>query len=145
MRRFLIDTHCWLWAMAAPEKLNAAAAELIGSDENTVVFSAASAWEIGIKAGLGKLHLPEPADEYVVSRIEDHGMKSMPVYVHHAVRVAALPLHHRDPFDRLLVAQAQSEGLALMTADPRIAAYDVEIIWAGKKRAPGRSRRPRAG
>jgi PIN domain nuclease of toxin-antitoxin system len=141
MRRFLIDTHCWLWAMVAPDRLNAAATELIGSDENTVVFSAVSAWEIAIKVGLGKLQLPEPVDNYVVSRIDDQAMKPMPVYIHHALRVAELPPHHRDPFDRLLIAQAQIEGLPLMTADAAIAAYDVEIIWAGRGSAPRRAHR----
>jgi PIN domain nuclease of toxin-antitoxin system len=136
MKRFLIDTHCWLWAMGAPEKLNAASAEMIANEENAVVFSAVNAWEIAIKVRLGKLELPAPPSEYVVSCIEEEAMKSMPVYVQHALRVAELPLHHRDPFDRLLVAQAQIEGLALMTADQKIAAYDVEILWAGKGRAP---------
>jgi PIN domain nuclease of toxin-antitoxin system len=136
MSRFLIDTHCWLWARIAPERLNAAATELIENDENTIVFSAVIAWEIAIKVGLGKLELPEPVNEYVDSRIEAQAMKPLPIYIHHALRVAELPPHHRDPFDRLLIAQAQAEGLPLMTADARIAAYDIEIIWAGRSEAP---------
>jgi len=136
MRRFLIDTHCWLWTFLTPERLNEEAAALIGSEMHTVVFSAVSAWEIAIKVALGKLRLPEPADAYVGARVERQGMKPMPIYIHHALRVADLPLHHRDPFDRLLVAQAQAEGLPLMTGDLKIAEYDVDIIWAGKGASP---------
>ena len=136
MKRFLIDTHCWLWARADPDRLNETATELIENDENTIVFSAVSAWEVAIKAALGKLQLPEPADKYVESRIKAEAVKSLPIYIHHALRVAELPPHHRDPFDRLLVAQAQAEGLPLMTGDTRIAKYDVDIIWAGKGASP---------
>lgn len=136
MRRFLIDTHCWLWAMGASGRLNDAATELIRNEENTIVFSAVIAWEVAIKAGLGKLDLPEPAGQYVASALADDMVKPLPIYIHHALRVAELPLHHRDPFDRLLIAQAQAEGLPLITADARIAAYDIEIIWAGRSEAP---------
>jgi len=134
--RFLIDTHCWLWSFLSPERLNDAAAELMQSDESGIVFSAVSAAEIAIKVGIGKLQLPEAAKEYVAAGIEDFEMKALPLYLHHALRVAELPLHHRDPFDRMLVAQAQMEGLPLMTADPKLAAYDVEIIWAGREATP---------
>jgi PIN domain nuclease of toxin-antitoxin system len=137
--RFLIDTHCWLWAISAPERLNPEAAELLGSDSHTIVVSAISTAEIAVKASIGKLRFDEPVDEFVSSRIEAQGMKPLPLYVHHALRVAELPLHHRDPFDRLLVAQAQMEGLPLMTADPKLAAYDVDIIWAGRDPEPVRT------
>ena len=136
--RFLIDTHCWLWGFLAPDRLNETAKAMMGSGENTVVFSAVSAAEIGIKSGIGKLHLPYPAKEFVVDGIENSGMKTMPLHIHHALRVADLPQHHRDPFDRLLIAQAQAEGLPLMTADSTIAKYDVEIIWAGREEPPPR-------
>jgi PIN domain nuclease of toxin-antitoxin system len=136
--RFLIDTHCWLWMYSASEKLNDAAKALMHGSENTAFFSAVSAAEIGIKSGIGKLRLPQPAKEYVVSRIEHSGMKTIPLHIHHALRVAELPQHHRDPFDRLLIAQAQAEGLPLMTADSTIAKYDVEIIWAGREEPPPR-------
>ena len=134
--RFLIDTHCWLWAFLATARLNDAAKALLNDSENTAFFSAVSAAEIGIKVGIDKLHLPRPAKEYVVSGTEDAGMKMLPLHIHHALRVAELPLHHRDPFDRLLIAQAQAEGLPLMTADSNIAKYDVKIIWAGRDAPP---------
>ena len=134
--RFLIDTHCWLWAFLAPERLNDTAKALMGSGENTGFFSAVSAAEIGIKSRIGKLQLPDETKEYVASGVKDFDMKPLPLYLHHALRVAELPLHHRDPFDRLLIAQAQAEGLPLMTADPTVAKYAVEIIWAGRGEAP---------
>jgi PIN domain nuclease of toxin-antitoxin system len=134
--RFLIDTHCWLWAVRNPERLLPSAAKLIESNENTVVLSAVSALEIVIKASLGKLELSEPAAEFVSSQMAVLSMTSLPVYLTHALRVGLLPHHHRDPFDRLLVAQSQIERLPLMTADPEIAAYDVELIWAGRGRRP---------
>ena len=140
MSAILIDTHCWIWAMGTPEMLNRSAAELLLERENAFLFSAVSALEIAIKSALGKLKLPDAADKYVRSRLEAAAMKSLPVYLQHALRVGELPLHHRDPFDRLLVAQAQIENLPIMTADPAIAQYDVDVIWAGKGRAPRRRR-----
>ena len=143
MNGILIDTHCWLWVMMTPEALNRSAADLISERENAFFFSAVSALEIAIKSALGKLNLPGPPAEYIPARLEDMAMKSLPVYQQHALRVGELPMHHRDPFDRLLVAQAQIENLPLMTADPVVAKYDVDIIWAGKGRAPRRGRRRR--
>jgi PIN domain nuclease of toxin-antitoxin system len=139
--RFLIDTHCWLWAVRNPERLLPTAAKLIESNENTVVLSAVSALEIAIKASLGKLELSEPAAEFVSSQMVALSMTSLPVYLSHALRVGLLPHHHRDPFDRLLVAQSQIERLPLMTADPEIAVYDVEIIWAARGRRPRKQAR----
>jgi PIN domain nuclease of toxin-antitoxin system len=132
----LLDTQCWLWWFAEEERLNAGARQLIGDGENTLYFSAASSWEIAIKCSIGKLKLPESPDRYVPRRLASQGMLGMPVEHVHALRVASLPDHHRDPFDRLLVAQAQMEGLALLTADPLIAAYEVKTIWAGQGSSP---------
>ncbi len=132
----LIDTQCWLWWFAEEERLNASAQQLISNGENTVYFSAASSWEIAIKCAIGKLKLPESPDRYVPRRLASQGMVGMSVEHVHALRVASLPDHHRDPFDRLLVAQAQLESLALLTTDPLIAAYKVETIWAGQGSSP---------
>ncbi|HKS21637.1 MAG TPA: type II toxin-antitoxin system VapC family toxin [Thermoanaerobaculia bacterium] len=136
--KFLIDTHCWLWAFVARERLNDKALALIASDENTIVFSAVSVAEIAVKARIGKLTFPSSAKEYVEAGIESSRVKTLPLYINHALRVAELPLHHRDPFDCLLIAQAQTEGVPLMTADATIAKYDVDIIWAGREEAPPR-------
>ena len=97
---------------------------------NEVFFSAASAWEIAIKYAIGKLRLPVEPHLYVPSRLRLTRTRPLDVRVEHATRVAQLPLHHRDPFDRLLMAQAQVERLAIMTADSVFSQYDVEVIPA---------------
>lgn len=128
--KILLDTHCWLWGLAEPERLGRAARALIADPANDLFLSAASSWEIAIKAGLGKLRLPEPPWRYVPHRLATQGITALAVEHAHALQVAALPHHHRDPFDRLLVAQAQVEGLTLLTADRALEAYEVEIVWA---------------
>lgn len=128
--RALLDTQCWLWMLAAPERFSETAMTLINDSQNELLLSAVSSWEIAIKSGIGKLILPIPPEEYVPDRMRSSGVIGMPIEHSHALRVAALPLHHRDPFDRLLVAQAQVEGLSLLSADRQLARYDVEILWA---------------
>jgi len=124
----LLDTHVWLWLQTTPERLSGEALALVEDTSNDLFLSAASAWEIAIKYALGKLPLPEPPDRYVASRLELSGTAALPVEIRHAVHVAALPPHHRDPFDRLLVAQAQLENLVLVTADGQLAPYGVEMV-----------------
>lgn len=138
--RALIDTHCWLWALSEPSRLGSAARDLIESGENDVVFSAVSAWEIAIKSSLGKLKLPESPADFVTSRLARHRMTALPIYHTHALHVTTLPLLHRDPFDRLLIAQCQIEQLPLLTADPQMLPSELEVIWAGRRRAPARRR-----
>ena len=134
--RLLVDTQCWLWWFGDDERLNRAARQWIAEADNVVYLSAASSWEIAIKSSLGKLKLPEPPERYVPQRLRSQGMLGLPIEHAHALRVASLPLHHRDPFDRLIVAQAQIEGLAVLTADPSVAAYDIEALWGGAGAAP---------
>jgi PIN domain nuclease of toxin-antitoxin system len=136
--RFLIDTHCWLWAVRSPDRLGPRATAMIENRDNKIILSVVSTLEIAIKASIGKLHLPEPADDFVRSQMAALAMTSLPVYLSHSLRVGELPQHHRDPFDRLLVAQCQIERLPFMTADESIAQYDVEIIWAGHGEPPRR-------
>jgi PIN domain nuclease of toxin-antitoxin system len=128
--RYLLDTHLWLWLRTTPERVPDAVRERLEDPSAALLLSAASAWEIGIKYALGKLPLPEPPATYVPSRMRHDGIDGLPVSLAHALHVASLPPHHADPFDRLLVAQAQVEGLALVTADPKIARYDVTVIRA---------------
>jgi PIN domain nuclease of toxin-antitoxin system len=139
LMQFLIDTHCWLWAVKSPDRLLPSAAQLIENESSVVRFSAISALEIAIKVSIGKLQLSDSPKDFILSQTSALSMVSLPVTLAHAIRVASLPLHHRDPFDRLLVAQAQVEGIPLMTADEEVAAYDVEIIWAGRSASPNRS------
>ena len=126
----IVDTQCWLWMSIAPERLSAAARRLVEARETTLMLSAASAWEIAIKHQLGKLHLPTPPADYVPSRLRLLRTSSLPISHEHALRTGELPRHHRDPFDRLIVAQAQLERVAILTADRHFAPYDVEILWA---------------
>lgn len=110
--------------------------ELVGDGANDVYLSAASSWEIAIKTSLGKLKLPEPPERYVPRRLAAQGMRGLPIEHVHALRVASLPPLHQDPFGRMLVAQAQVEAMSLLTVDENIAAYDVEVVWAGQGAAP---------
>ena len=127
--RCLLDTHTFLWWVLEDGRLSVTARATITDSTVEVFVSPASAWEIAIKSALGRLDLPEPAPSYVPSRIVANDFRELPVTVAHAVRTADLPLIHRDPFDRLLIAQAQVERLPIVTNDPAISRYDVETIW----------------
>ncbi|MGH7647261.1 MAG: type II toxin-antitoxin system VapC family toxin [Gemmatimonadaceae bacterium] len=128
--RVLLDTHVWLWMIAAPERLSKKGRSIVIAAENELVFSAASAWEIAIKFALGKLRLPETPEAYIPRLMARTAVTSLPVHTRHALHVATLPAHHRDPFDRLLVAQAQLEGLPILTADAAFRKYDVTTVRA---------------
>jgi PIN domain nuclease of toxin-antitoxin system len=126
--------------LARPQALNSKAAELLSDGETEIVFSAASVWEIAIKSGLGKLRLSTAEGESIFDIIDDQSLTPLPVLHSHARHVATLPLHHRDPFDRLLIAQAQIEHLPILTADDQFLRYDVEVIWAAHRKPPRRRR-----
>jgi PIN domain nuclease of toxin-antitoxin system len=128
--RLLVDTQVWLWMLATPDRLTPEARALVENGATEVLLSAASAWEIAIKVGLGRLALPGPPEDTVPALMVRSAVTPLSVTHRHALRVAALPPHHRDPFDRLLVAQAQIEDLPLLTADPQLRAYDVKIVPA---------------
>jgi PIN domain nuclease of toxin-antitoxin system len=114
----------------SPDRLSPRARALVETTEHELFFSAASAWEIAIKHALGRLTLPEPPGRYVPSRLERMKMTPLPIEHDHALKVATLPAHHRDPFDRILVAQAQIEELSILTGDRAIARYDITVIEA---------------
>ena len=128
--RILLDTQVWLWLQSTPGRLGTRARALVVDPENELLLSAASSWEIAIKHALGKLQLPAPPREYVPSRMQASGTGALPITHTHALQVGSLPSHHRDPFDRLLVAQAQVESLPILTADPQIGRYEVEVLAA---------------
>jgi PIN domain nuclease of toxin-antitoxin system len=127
--KLLLDTQCFLWWFAQPERLTETAITHMTNEANELWLSVASIWEIGIKVALGKLPLPEPVDQYIPSRMAQLGTKSLEIRAIHAMRAAALPLHHRDPFDRMLVAQAQVDDMTLVSADEMLQQYDVEILF----------------
>ncbi len=127
--RVLLDTHAFIWWVTDDHRLSPRARQVFGDGDNHLSFSVASAWEIAIKAGLGRLKLRDGAETFVNRHVERNGISILPVRLSHALRLESLPYHHADPFDRLLVAQAQQEGLSLLTNDRRIAAYDVAVVW----------------
>ena len=115
---------------ASPKRFSRASLALLDDPENELLFSAASSWEIAIKYALGRLPLPQQPSAYVPDRVTSSGAIPLSVEHAHALHVATLPPHHRDPFDRLLIAQAQILGLRILTADGAFEPYDVEIQWA---------------
>ncbi len=127
MSDLLLDTQVFLWMNAEPEKLGHARERLLDPAGN-LFLSAASSWEIAIKYSLGKLVLPEVPARYVPSRMRLTGVDRMPLEHAHVLQVASLPHHHRDPFDRALIAQAMIEGLMLVTADPVFRLYTDDVI-----------------
>ena len=124
MKRLLLDTHALLWWLADDANLGDYARQLIAAPENEVYVSAASVWEIAIKKALGKLVAPNDIEQIA----EQQGFEPLPISLFHAERAGALPPIHRDPFDRMLVAQAQAEGLDIVSNDPSISAYGVAVI-----------------
>jgi PIN domain nuclease of toxin-antitoxin system len=128
--RILLDTHAFLWwASEHGARLSERAREVLTDGATSVAFSMASVWEIAIKAGGGRMILPDAAERYVPDRIRHHGFELLAIELSHTFRAGALPIIHRDPFDRILIAQAQIEGIPILTADPAISRYDVETIW----------------
>ena len=129
-KRYLLDTHCWLWWNAQPESLSPQAHEIIADGHNEILFSVVSAWEIIIKHALGKLRLPVPPEKYVPSRLSRNQIGTAEIRLEHVLNIAKLPQHHRDPFDRLLISQAQVDKLTFITAERQIKKYKVELLWA---------------
>jgi len=127
--RVLLDTHTFLWWIGDDPRLSPLARDVIGDGGNVVYLSAASGWEIAIKARLGKLQLPGALASFIADQLAANAFDSLPVQMSHALHVHTLPPHHRDPFDRLLVAQAQMENIPILTADPQIGRYTVQVIW----------------
>ena len=126
----LVDTQVWLWMLADPERLRAESRSLLESRDTEILLSAASTWEIAIKWAIGKLGLPGNPEQVIGEMMSQTRVTPLPILHSHTLHVATLPRHHRDPFDRLLVAQAQLTDIPLMTADPKITLYDVQVIEA---------------
>ena len=127
--KLLLDTHAFLWFVWDDPLLSAAAKALIEDPANRKLVSVASAWEIAIKAGVGKLSLDAPVSVFVPRELAANGFGLLEIALAHATAVEALPMHHRDPFDRLLVAQVVAEGLTLVSADAAFDPYGVTRLW----------------
>lgn len=128
--RVLLDTQAWLWMLMDPERFSHRSLRIVEKTANELVFSAASAWEIGIKHELGRLELPGAPESVIPDLMLRSGVEALSISHAHALRASTLPPHHRDPFDRLLIAQAQIENLPILTSDSQMALYDVEVIGA---------------
>jgi PIN domain nuclease of toxin-antitoxin system len=127
--RLLLDTHAFLWFAWDDPKLSRRANDLIEDGANQILVSAASVWEIAIKVGTGKLVLAKPLDHFLDEHFARNEFEVLPVERRHAAHIAALPLHHRDPFDRMLVAQSIVEAMPLVSADPALDAYGITRLW----------------
>lgn len=127
--RLLADTHAMLWWMRDDPRLSRRARALLADGANEVLWSLASSWEIAVKTGTGKLRLDRPLHRLYADLVSEQGVVLLPIGHDHCARVADLPLHHRDPFDRMLVAQAQHERVPLLSADSKLKPYDVELLW----------------
>lgn len=124
----LLDTHTFLWAIAEEAKLSRRAQQIY-TGHNDLWLSVVSLWEILIKVQAGKLPLPEPSGPYLVRKLAQNRIEVLPITLDHVLKMESLPLHHRDPFDRLLIAQSIKEKWPIITADPWFARYPVEVIW----------------
>lgn len=127
--RLLLDTHTILWFTLDLPRIGPAALSAIADPSNEKFASPASYWELAIKIGTGKYALTQPFEEFVRVTIDNNGFNHLPISPRHAAALAALPFHHRDPFDRMLVAQALTEGMTLLGADAAIDSYSVWRIW----------------
>lgn len=125
----LLDTHAFLWWVIDDPQLSSTAKAVIADPTNTIYFSVISAWEIIIKERTGKLALPEPPQTYIPSRLASNQFITLNVEIRHVLSIATLPDHHRDPFDRLLIAQSQVENIPLLTVDYQISQYPVSVVW----------------
>jgi PIN domain nuclease of toxin-antitoxin system len=129
--KYLLDTMVWLWSVGPTDKIGSAGLEILSDGKQDIYFSAASSWEIAIKTKLGKFDLPAPPTGYVPKRLAEQGIQSLSVTQSHSLKVYDLPLHHSDPFDRLIIAQALAENMVILTADRAFKEYTVELIWCG--------------
>ena len=127
--RILLDTHAFLWWITDDPHLSPYVREVISSGDNELFLSAASGWEIAIKAKLGRIKLPDKPELFISEQLTLNAIQSLPIQMSHALYVYKLPNHHSDPFDRMLISQAQLEELPILTADPQFSQYQVRVIW----------------
>jgi PIN domain nuclease of toxin-antitoxin system len=127
--KILLDTHAFLWWITDVPQIPATARELISDGHNELYWSAASSWEVSIKYALGRLPLPDAPERFLPFELAQNRIESLPVIDAHAFQAGQLPRHHRDPFDRMLIAQAQVESLVLLSNNPQLRLYDVRVRW----------------
>jgi len=130
MATMLIDTQVWLWSRTKPERLRKPVQALLTDPDQTLLFSAVSIVEIAIKYSVGKLQLPSVPAQFIPPRLAEDQLTILNLEARHGLVLAELPLHHRDPFDRMLIAQARCEKVAIVTSDPWFDQYDIDVIPA---------------
>ncbi|MGH9942608.1 MAG: type II toxin-antitoxin system VapC family toxin [Pyrinomonadaceae bacterium] len=126
--KLLLDTHVFIWWADAPEQLSAVALAALENGTNELILSVASVWEMQIKIQLGKLKMSAPLRDLVESQQTANGISLLPIKLAHVLAIDVLPPHHKDPFDRLLIAQSITEGLTLVSADARLSVYPVSLL-----------------
>lgn len=126
--KVLVDTHVWLWWLFEPGKLSETCRRILSDDATDAFFSAASGWELAIKIQLGKLSLPKPLAE-IYRELDAQNLIWLEIARSHCLRLEMLPLHHRDPFDRMLAAQAAEQRLPVLSIDPCFEAYGLQRLW----------------
>ena len=127
--RVLVDTHTLLWALLQDHRLSARAKQILISGEHELVFSLVSLWEIAVKMKIGKLNTVGSSVTYIRDEMAEYGMELLPIRYEHILELERLPLHHSEPFDRLLIAQAIAESLPILTHDAKFPAYPAKLIW----------------
>ena len=127
----LLDTRTFLWAISDDGRLSRRAQQTF-TGPNDLWLSVASIWEILIKAKAGRLSLPEPSGPYLVRKLGENRIEVLPIKLIHVLRIENLAVHHHDPFDRLLIAQALIEGMVILTSDAAFRKYSVDVLWCGK-------------
>ncbi|HEV8605275.1 MAG TPA: type II toxin-antitoxin system VapC family toxin [Tepidisphaeraceae bacterium] len=127
--RALLDTHAFLWFVRGDQRLSARAQDVIEDADSELILSTASAWEIIIKAGIGRLKLEIDADLFLREQLATNQIEPLPIQLEHTLAIASLPSHHRDPFDRIIIAQGITERLPIITGDSEFSKYRVPLIW----------------
>ncbi|HKQ08234.1 MAG TPA: type II toxin-antitoxin system VapC family toxin [Blastocatellia bacterium] len=127
--KLLLDTHTFIWWANEPEKLSEKVAAACQDSSNMLILSVVSVWEMQIKMQLGKLKINRPIEELIKTQQQANSMQVLPVKLAHVLSLNNLPAHHKDPFDRLLIAQANIEGATLVSVDPAFSSYNVQLLW----------------
>jgi PIN domain nuclease of toxin-antitoxin system len=130
--KYLLDTMVWLWSVGSVENIGAEGQAILKDEDADIYLSTASSWEIAIKAKIGKSTLPELPPRYIPKRLAEQNIQALTINQTHALKVYELPLHHRDPFDRLIIAQALIEEMVILTSDRDFERYPVQVIWCRK-------------
>ena len=127
--KYLLDTHAFLWFVTDDDKLSSNARSIIKNSNNEVYFSAASAWEMSIKVRLGRLTIEEDLEPFIIKQLAENNFSTLSITIFHSIYTSKLPEIHKDPFDRMIVAQSQVEDMPLISKDKNIKKYKVPVVW----------------